>query len=82
MSHIVGCRDQEFSANFEEQFTGEYIPFDSYSNSAENFDGVRPEEKERRIKIGLANKGRVPWNKGRKHSKGNSSRKFLQVLGA
>ncbi|KAM7492535.1 hypothetical protein LguiA_035456 [Lonicera macranthoides] len=69
LSHIVGCRDQEFSANFEEQFTGEYIPFDSYSNSAENFDGVRPEEKERRIKIGLANKGRVPWNKGRKHSK-------------
>jgi hypothetical protein len=25
-------------------------------------------EEERRRKIGLANKGKVPWNKGRKHS--------------
>lgn len=27
-------------------------------------------EEERRRKIGLANKGKVPWNKGRKHSEG------------
>ncbi|ONI12520.1 hypothetical protein PRUPE_4G170000 [Prunus persica] len=33
-------------------------------------DSISKEEKERqrRKKIGLANKGRVPWNKGRKHS--------------
>ncbi|KAH0986559.1 hypothetical protein GBA52_013736, partial [Prunus armeniaca] len=33
-------------------------------------DSISKEEKERRRrkKIGLANKGRVPWNKGRKHS--------------
>ncbi|PQM42718.1 uncharacterized protein Pyn_38137 [Prunus yedoensis var. nudiflora] len=36
-------------------------------------DNISKEEKERqrRKKIGLANKGRVPWNKGRKHSSGN-----------
>lgn len=28
-------------------------------------------ERLRREKIGLANKGRVPWNRGRKHSAGN-----------
>jgi len=27
-------------------------------------------EEERRRKIGLANRGKVPWNKGRKHSEG------------
>lgn len=27
-------------------------------------------EEERRRKIGLANKGKVPWNKGKKHSEG------------
>lgn len=27
-------------------------------------------ESERRRKIGLANKGKVPWNVGRKHSEG------------
>jgi hypothetical protein len=28
-------------------------------------------ERQRRRKIGLANKGRVPWNKGKKHTAGN-----------
>lgn len=27
-------------------------------------------EMERRMKIGLANRGRVPWNKGKKHTAG------------
>lgn len=35
-------------------------------------DSLSKEEKERqrRKKIGQANKGRIPWNKGRKHSSG------------
>ena len=33
--------------------------------------GKDDKERQRREKIGLANKGRVPWNKGRKHSAGN-----------
>lgn len=27
-------------------------------------------EEERRRKIGLANKGKIPWNKGRRHTEG------------
>jgi hypothetical protein len=39
------------------------------SHSAETIEDHK--ERERRRKIGLANKGRVPWNKGKKHSAGN-----------
>ncbi|KAK8545645.1 hypothetical protein V6N12_026475 [Hibiscus sabdariffa] len=38
------------------------LPSQEYSN------GEDYKEEQRRRKIGLANKGRVPWNKGRKHS--------------
>lgn len=39
-----------------------YYSTQEYSNDKDY------KEEERRRKIGLANKGRVPWNKGRKHS--------------
>lgn len=39
-----------------------------FSTTPENYVTEDYKEKERRIKIGLANRGRVPWNKGRKHS--------------
>ncbi|KAL5564423.1 hypothetical protein UlMin_027587 [Ulmus minor] len=37
-------------------------------DSAESIGNEDPKERQRRVKIGLANKGKVPWNKGRKHS--------------
>ncbi|XVF18697.1 hypothetical protein REPUB_Repub11eG0045200 [Reevesia pubescens] len=37
-------------------------------SSQEYSNDVDHKEEQRRKKIGLANKGRVPWNKGRKHS--------------
>lgn len=35
---------------------------------AKNSNSENEKEMQRRRKIGLANKGKVPWNKGRKHS--------------
>lgn len=43
---------------------------DVFSEYIDGFWDMDQTEKERRRKIGLANKGRVPWNKGRKHSAG------------
>lgn len=37
---------------------------------ADNISDRKNKEEERRRKIGLANKGKVPWNKGKKHSEG------------
>ncbi|XVE50120.1 hypothetical protein DITRI_Ditri01bG0136300 [Diplodiscus trichospermus] len=36
--------------------------------SSQEYSSEDHKEEQRRRKIGLANKGRVPWNKGRKHS--------------
>ncbi|KAK8542775.1 hypothetical protein V6N12_015355 [Hibiscus sabdariffa] len=49
------------SSSEEAQVYGCYSS-QGYSNDEDN------KEEQRRRKIGLANKGRVPWNKGRKHS--------------
>lgn len=43
----------------------------SSGDSLETLSSKEIKERQRREKIGLANKGRVPWNKGRKHSSGN-----------
>lgn len=43
--------------------TSEYFFIEQRSDKDKN-------EMERRQKIGLANKGRVPWNKGKKHTAG------------
>lgn len=42
-----------------------------YNDPLEIVDRKILKERIRRTKIGLANKGRVPWNKGRKHTAGN-----------
>lgn len=46
------------------------VQFDSCYDSGEIDINEHSKESQRRRKIGLANKGRVPWNKGRKHSAG------------
>lgn len=51
-----------------EQISTEEFHLDCHSNSIENFGCEDNKESTRRRKIGVANKGRVPWNKGRKHS--------------
>ncbi|CAN6470005.1 unnamed protein product [Victoria cruziana] len=40
----------------------------AFHSSDDDSDGMDVREKSRRLKISKANKGKVPWNKGRKHS--------------
>lgn len=42
----------------------------AFHSSDDDSDGMDVREKSRRLKISKANKGKVPWNKGRKHSEG------------
>ncbi|KAG2681727.1 hypothetical protein I3760_11G157400 [Carya illinoinensis] len=56
------CHQSKVSENLilgEDHFVG-------YIDSVEGIEDDK--ERQRRRKIGLANKGRVPWNKGKKHS--------------
>ncbi|XP_010277763.1 PREDICTED: uncharacterized protein LOC104612140 [Nelumbo nucifera] len=46
----------------------EGIQVDSDSTSVGSINNESHKETQRRRKIGLANKGRIPWNKGRKHT--------------
>ncbi|XP_043690295.1 uncharacterized protein LOC122641044 isoform X2 [Telopea speciosissima] len=50
------------------QTISEEVQGDSDSDSVEGVGDVDHKELRRRRKIGLANKGKIPWNKGRKHS--------------
>ncbi|XP_042482572.1 uncharacterized protein LOC122062972 [Macadamia integrifolia] len=50
------------------QTISEDVEGDSDSDSDEGVGDVDHKELRRRRKIGLANKGKIPWNKGRKHS--------------
>ncbi|KAF5728053.1 inner centromere protein isoform X4 [Tripterygium wilfordii] len=44
------------------------VQVDDYSVSTSIFGDEEDKERQRRRKIGMANKGMVPWNKGKKHS--------------
>lgn len=55
---------------FQDQILGKETQVDSSFESTVTFDSEDSKETERRRKIGVANKGRIPWNKGRKHSAG------------
>lgn len=55
---------------YKEQVLAEDFREKDYSNTDKGFhcEDSKEKEAERRRKIGLANRGKVPWNKGRKHS--------------
>lgn len=55
------------------------MQLENYFSTPENHVTEDYKERERRIKIGLANRGRVPWNKGRKHSAGKISLQFTKA---
>jgi hypothetical protein len=48
--------------------------------SLESLDEEVVKERKRRIRIGLANKGKVPWNKGRKHTAGTDTTLHSLIL--
>ncbi|CAK9134111.1 unnamed protein product [Ilex paraguariensis] len=67
--HVLGCCEQELSFILsEEKTSNEETQLDSIPNTKESFNFEDHKESQRRRKIGLANKGKVPWNKGKRHS--------------
>lgn len=75
--------NEKFSTNSNEEHQVHNIDVDPTdkidiaSNSGQSTTDICESEMQRRRKIGLANKGRIPWNKGRKHSEGVVSNTFL-----
>ncbi|KAH7651625.1 HAND domain of the nucleosome remodeling ATPase ISWI protein [Dioscorea alata] len=51
-------------------------------NVAKDLENISDKEIQRRQKIGLANKGRTPWNKGRKHSEETRQRIKMKTIEA
>ncbi|KAK1583234.1 hypothetical protein Q3G72_022034 [Acer saccharum] len=69
MSGICNCYIPEVSKDSSEmQTSNEDAKIDIYCQSLEYRGEKYQKEMERRRKIGSANKGRVPWNKGIKHT--------------
>ena len=58
------------SRNSREQHVRKEVQLIGQSDSTLCIGDADYKERERRKKIGLANKGKVPWNKGRKHTAG------------
>ncbi|OVA13274.1 hypothetical protein BVC80_289g12 [Macleaya cordata] len=61
-------KQQVSKVSFRDQTFSKEIQVDSSPESSETFDNEDRKETERRRKIAVANKGKTPWNKGRKHS--------------
>lgn len=73
MLQLMRCNARKRSADVsKEEVLTEDLQEEDYSNTDKGFNskGGNKKEVERRRKIGLANRGKVPWNKGRKHSPG------------
>lgn len=71
MLQLMRCNARKRSANVSKgQVLTDDLQEGDYSNTDKGFNSKDGKEKEvdRRRKIGLANRGKVPWNKGRKHS--------------
>lgn len=72
LSHVGIDSDPSFLSNLHlQQDKDEQQAEDHNHFSCSEVTGQSPQnikETQRRIKIGLANKGRIPWNKGRKHT--------------
>ncbi|XWS10077.1 hypothetical protein CRYUN_Cryun39dG0044800 [Craigia yunnanensis] len=62
------CWSKDSTKSIETQNLNEEVQVYSCYSSQEYSNDEDHKEEQRRRKIGLANKGRVPWNKGRKHS--------------
>ncbi|KAK3030280.1 hypothetical protein RJ639_039863, partial [Escallonia herrerae] len=60
--HVPGADSSEEKTSTKE------VDLGSFSNYMVSFSCEDHKENQRRRKIGLANKGKVPWNKGIKHS--------------
>ncbi|MCD9638336.1 hypothetical protein HAX54_022231 [Datura stramonium] len=71
MLQLMRCNARKRSADVsKEQVLTDDFQEEDYSKTDKGFNSKDGKEKEveRRRKIGLANRGKVPWNKGRKHS--------------
>ncbi|XP_050370594.1 uncharacterized protein LOC126788628 [Argentina anserina] len=77
LSHSIVSRKSR-----EQQNVRKEVQLSGQSNSTVCFNNVDYKERERRKKIGLANKGKVPWNKGRKHSAETCERIKQQTIEA
>ncbi|XP_052178293.1 uncharacterized protein LOC127792040 [Diospyros lotus] len=68
-SDLWECFDQKIGIDlYEQQTLTDEVQFSRHSNSRGSSTDLEKKEIDRRKKIGIANKGKVPWNKGRKHS--------------
>ncbi|KAF3442431.1 hypothetical protein FNV43_RR16347 [Rhamnella rubrinervis] len=68
ISDIVKCRQSIVNVDSsEKKILSKEVQEVNINESPENLS-KEDKERQRREKIGLANKGKVPWNKGRKHS--------------
>ncbi|KAE9592877.1 putative nuclease associated modular domain 3 [Lupinus albus] len=71
----VDSYDESYLNNGNEVVVG-------FGDSLEYLSGEVLKERTRRMRIGLANKGKVPWNKGRKHTAETRERIRLRTLEA
>lgn len=78
VSHNVDSHSTEFCPNLLKEISSiEDNKVDERSNLTKSFDSKNDKELEGRQKIGVGNKVRVAWNKGRKHSAGDSHCDFV-----
>ncbi|XP_074562341.1 uncharacterized protein LOC141818807, partial [Curcuma longa] len=73
------CENKE-PASLGLQTSVSSVKYEKGSTNCESAQGISNKEIQRRLKIGAANRGRIPWNKGKKHSEGISNEEILRRL--